>query len=741
MRRTIRNKTLGALPLLLLAGAASGCDTETVEPWNPTHTWTSETALRPLASCDDALGAARRQLTVEMETQLATNLQHALEARSATCWDDRLDAAEGDAAPVPGTAADSASGGAQDYSTTNTQVVGVDEADIVKNDGSHIYLLAGSELLILEAWPADKTRVLASVALDGRGLGMFVEGDRMVVYAASGGYGGCYGYRSMMPPPPPDGSGARLDVLVFDIADRAAPRLERTLTLGGSYVGSRRVGEAVHTVVQLAGPGLTLPTWPEDLSYWRLCDGNTSARDIRAAFTRLLGENRQRIAAVQLTDVLPVARGVDYHADGTSSATPQLFGDCRGLYDAPNPTSRGILTVLSFPMQDDTALSLAAIFGGAGTVYASAESLYVAQTEYLPYEEGRWYADERTVIHKFALDNDAARADYRASGSVAGRLVNQFAMDEREGFLRLATTEGHLPDPDTTNSVLVLAEDTSTPPPCDGDLPCTPPPQLPGGELTQVGAIVDLAPGEDIRSVRFDGDRGFLVTFKKTDPLFTFDLSDPYAPQLSGELKIPGFSTYMHFMDPDHLLTIGFDADDQGDFAYFTGVMLQIFDVSDMTQPTLTHKHIIGTRGTTSDATSDHLAFNYFGSRQLLALPMGICEDYQGNGQYGQRMTFNGLLVFGVSPETGFVERARIDHRQDASDDYVGWPESGCYNWWQSPSSQVKRSVFMEDYVYSISSEQLLVNRLGEEAEPPTLVDVPLPQSSWEGSTLDCVDG
>ena len=126
------------------------------------------------------------------------------------------------------------------------------------------------------------------------------------------------------------------------------------------------------------------------------------------------------------------------------------------------------------------------------------------------------------------------------------------------------------------------------------------------------------------------------------------------------ELKIPGFSTYMHMMDDEHLLTIGYDADDQGSFAWFTGVMLQIFDVSDPKNPRLTHKDVIGTRGSSSEALTNHLAFNYFAPKDLLALPMTICEGSSGGGSYGTTMTFSGLMVFDVTAASGFSLRGKV---------------------------------------------------------------------------------
>jgi uncharacterized secreted protein with C-terminal beta-propeller domain len=236
-------------------------------------------------------------------------------------------------------------------------------------------------------------------------------------------------------------------------------------------------------------------------------------------------------------------------------------------------------------------------------------------------------------VHKFALHPGGAAPDYAASGVVKGRILNQFAMDEHNGVFRIATTNGRVPNPNVYSTISTLKEQ--------------------GSQLIELGRIDHLAPTEDIRSARFRGDVGFVVTFKKTDPLFVLNLADPSAPTVEGELKIPGFSTYMHLMDEDHLLTMGYDADDQGAFAWFQGIQLQIIDVADLTNPWLQHKEVIGTRGSTSEAATNHLAFTYFKARDLLAVPMTVCEE-GGGGQYGDLMTFSGLLVYRVTVDGGF---------------------------------------------------------------------------------------
>ena len=257
-------------------------------------------------------------------------------------------------------------------------------------------------------------------------------------------------------------------------------------------------------------------------------------------------------------------------------------------------------------------------------------------------------------------------------------------MDEYYGSLRIATTRGRVPNPDVTSAVSVLAES-------------------PEGNLVRVGAVENIAPGEDIRAVRFDEERGYVVTFKKTDPLFVLDLYRPDRPKLLGALEIPGFSTYLHRIDRNHLLAIGFDANDHGNFAYFDGLILQLFDVTAPTAPKLLFREKIGTRGSSSEAAADHLAFNYFGDKGLLALPMTVCEG-GGDGSYGTSASFSGLFVYRVSLDTGFQRLGAIDH---------GAKNARCANFWSNATSAVKRSIFLDELVYSIAPDRIKVQKLG----------------------------
>jgi hypothetical protein len=391
---------------------------------------------------------------------------------------------------------------------------------------------------------------------------------------------------------------------------------------------------------------------------------------------------------------------------GEARTTEDVFGDCEDFYASDLTNGTSLLSVVGLDMGAVAPLTATTVLGRPGAVYVTRDALYVAARH--TSGDGGWYfrgedgGDELTTVHKFLLRPEVPDTVYAATGVVEGHVLNQFAMDEHEGHLRVATSTGWVPDPDVHSNLTVLGQVGET--------------------LVKVGKIDDIAPEEDIRAVRFDGDRGFLVTFKKTDPLFAIDLSEPTDPRLAGELLIPGYSTYMQFMDQSHLLTIGYDADDMGSFAWFQGIQLQIFDVSNMERPTLLHRELIGTRGSTSDAATDHLAFNFFPPRDLLALPMVICEGGDG-GRYGDRMTFSGLLVYEVTILDGFAALGRVSHADTAS-----IADVTCSNWWTASNSQVQRSIFMEDYVYSVAPDAIKVNHLdalGEDLAVVDLIDEP----------------
>lgn len=651
--------------------------------------------LDPIAGCENLARALRDRAIADMERVLDANLAAALEGR---CWDY----AYGQPPVAPGTAAPEgdAGGGARDWSDTNVQVAGVDEPDLVKTDGNLVYALGDGRVQILDAWPAAETRRIAVVQVEGTPKGLLLHEGRLLVFSsvprpAEGpapgapawptwpAGGDCtYGYDCV---PSGDGNASKLTLL--DVSEPAHPRVLREVTFNGSYLAARRIGASVHAVVALPErivPGLEL--WPSS----GYCDG-TGEDGTRAAFERLRRENRARIEEADLGGWVPSARDVRHGAEG-DVVDADVLGGCPGFYASAEGEGAGFVSIASLSSAGDGPLSVTTALGRPGFVYAGPDALYLA-SPHAWRGGGSWFwaepetSPEATTVHAFRLaDAPSPRSEYAGSGLVEGRVLSSFSLDEHGGALRIATTTGHLPDPATRSAVTVL-RDT-------------------GGRLEEVGRVDGIAPGEDIRAVRFDGARGFVVTFKKTDPLFVLDLAEPAAPAIAGELKVPGFSTYLHLVDPGHLLTLGFDAADQGDFAWFTGFQLQLFDVADPAAPALAYRELIGTRGSTSEAATDHLAFNYFAPRSLLALPMVICEGGDASGGYGATMTFSGLMVYRVRPDEGFTYLGGVAHAEPETPGTYG---DGCWTWWTDASTPVKRSIFLEDWVLSFTERELRV--------------------------------
>lgn len=558
---------------------------------------------------------------------------------------------------------------AKHHSGTNNQVEGVDEADFVKNDGRYVYLALNGALRIVDA---ESLRVLSVTQLPGDARQMLVEGDRVAVLAAVGGRGdrACtYGYDCQFGG---DGSGTKIEVL--DVADRAHPRVVREIELSGSLIAARRIANAVHVVV---GDGETevpyYATSPDDLPY---CHENEPV--VHAQFERLKRDNERILRAAATVFPTVTERG----------ATRKL---CSSMHTALGD-GRAFTTIVSFDLRRDGESPVTAtVQSRPGAVYASEGALYLSVLH--ERSGGRWYrfsSGEREVsdVHKFRIGASPSDTHYVGSGVVPGHVLNQFSVDEWSGYLRVATSRGRVPDPATESAVSILSESAA-------------------GNLVRVGAIEHIAPREDIRAVRFDGDRGYVVTFKKTDPLFVIDLYRADQPKILGELKIPGFSTYLHRIDRSHLLSIGFDARDHGDFAYFDGIILQLFDVTRPTEPRLLHKETIGTRGSSSEAATDHLAFNYFPDLNMLAIPITICEG-GGDGVAGDRVAFSGLLVYDTTVEGGFRRLGGVDHHT---------LDVTCSAWWSHASSSVKRSIFIDGRVFSIASDLMKVQRLAKLGE------------------------
>jgi inhibitor of cysteine peptidase len=514
------------------------------------------------------------------------------------------------------------------YSGTNVQVAGVDEADIVKTDGTYIYLSRLNSVYIVKAYPAEEAKLLTKIKFDVDVSDLFVAGDKLVVFTMD--YSRVYASKTGGVSPMPMIS--TTNVYFYDVSDRVNPVRERTYKAEGVYKATRMIGDYVYVASQKrAGVYegiLDLPAYTENGKPY------------------------------------PIPATSIYYYNGTDS-------------------SYSYTTVASINTQNPEAPvnSKTFLLGSSSTVYCSVDHLYLTTGGY-----------SSTGVHKIKLDNGSIEGI--ADGSVPGWVLNQFSMDESDKYFRIATTTGHAWGVSTSkNNVYVLDAD-----------------------LKIIGRLEDLAPGEQIYSSRFMGDRLYLVTFKKVDPLFVIDLKDPTAPKVLGKLKIPGYSNYLHPYDENHVIGLGKEALDSesGNFAWYQGVKLSLFDVSDVANPREVAKLEIGNRGTDSPALSDHKAFLFSREKNLLVIPIIEARIdpsiYGGSVQantYGDYV-YQGAYIFQISTE-GIKLRGRITHLQ--GDELL---KSG---YWFSSEYSVYRSLYIGENLYTISGGMVKINSLSDLSE------------------------
>ncbi len=540
------------------------------------------------------------------------------------------------ATPVPSEAL-APKAAAIEYSKTNVQVEGVDEADLVKTDGEYIYTVSGNEVYVVKAYPPEDMRVCSKISLgEGRTIGLFVNEDRLVVIKS--GRFPIKPLESGIVPPHTCG----VSVRIYDISDVENPVLIKGVNLDGSYVSSRMIKGYVYVVTaqpvfKILGEDFVLPRIAVD-------------REVKEIPPTKTYYSNDTIAPLSYTII---------------AAINALSGEVEG---------KAILT------------------GYATCIYASLNNIYVV----VPKWDG-WFNDVRSEIHRIRVDG--MEIECEASGEVPGRVLNQFSMDEYKGYFRIATTIGHvaryLSQATSLNNVYVLDAES----------------------LEIVGKLEGLAPGERIHSARFMGDRCYLVTFRKVDPLFTIDLSDPENPKVLGKLKIPGYSDYLHPYDGNYLIGIGKETvpAEEGDFSWYQGVKISLFDVSNVTMPKEVDKVVIGDRGTDTPVLRDHHALLFDKKRNLLVIPIlearVFPEKYGGeappwmHGEY----VFQGAYVFHISPEDGIRVRGKITHLEDQE-----LTKSGYY---LKSKYEIKRSLLIDDVLYTISDGKVKANSLRDLSE------------------------
>jgi len=375
-------------------------------------------------------------------------------------------------------------------------------------------------------------------------------------------------------------------------------------------------------------------------------------------------------------------------------------------------SGQNVITVLSLPIrQEQFSPKGHSVITASGQpiVSVGANALYIGVSS-------SWGSDSE--IFKFSLNQGDDVARFAAKGEVPGRLEtafqgggynSQFSMDEHAGYLRVATTTGALWwGGEAESSLFVLAEE--------------------GRELKVVGELRDLHHGEAVYAVRFIGDKGYVVTFKKIDPLFVVDLSDPTRPQLSGQLEVPGFSTFLMPLGNDRILGIGKEADDQGDFAWYLGLKLSLFDVSNPSSPALVQSVTIGERGTESEALTDHRAFSTFPERNLIAFPVDLVTEISGESDMGWRPIGNPdhseEQIWKVDQDAGFSRVGAIRH-DDLSGDSS---DKICDDLWECPfdGTRMRRAFEANGFLITLSESGLKAHSFDDFETVRGLFQIPI---------------
>jgi len=559
-----------------------------------------------------------------------------------------------------------------DFSTTNIQEFGVDEADIIKNDGSHIFFARGEDVRIVKAYPQNEMKEDAVITVPNmRITELFLDGNTLVLIGnkneqshhrdeeimlqkMSSSY---YNYSNFT------------EVRVFDISDRTNPKQTRSVSIEGNIISTRKIEDIVYLVTNNY-----LYNYTQDSQLPRFSDNGAISH----------------------------------------------IAKCDQISYFPNFTSQNLTTVSAINIKNiEEKVAFKNILGAGRNIYSSAKNLFIIQSdsaqEFVTEEKNGisvayWDWKNISRISKFSLDG--TNVEFVAQGEVKGNVLNQYSMSEYDNHFRIAThTNGNWRNGtnNSENIVSILNEN-----------------------LEKTGEITGIAKGESIKSVRFMGKRGFVVTFKTTDPLFVIDMS-PENPQILGELKIPGWSDYLHPIDENYLIGFGKEVSEEAiDADRLTwdmqkGMKISIFDVSDLKNPKEIHKTVIGDRGTKSEILRNPKALFFDAERKLIGFPIrinkikkeedngyciseeSICEcKVLDNGdticpscqpicepQAEIKNVFTGAQLYSFDINTGFILQGAVSHFPYYETEY-----------WNN-SYIIKRLVRIGENMYSISNDMI----------------------------------
>ncbi|MCI8276761.1 MAG: hypothetical protein HFJ46_02365 [Clostridia bacterium] len=512
-----------------------------------------------------------------------------------------------------------------DYSTTNIQVENVDEADTVKTDGEFIYYVVGNKVIIINA---EEMKEISTIEISKEKerfspREIFIKENKLIVL------GNYYKYEENIENSTAKRSDVYYDIariktttmakaIVYDVSDKENLKVIREVCLDGNYINSRMIGDNIYFIST------------KSVYYYE---------------------------GIKDEDILPLVKD----SLETKEAKTVNYSDIVYFKDTDY---NSYMLVGGFNINNSEPLNIETFWGASSQIYASEKNLYITKTNYSDYRD---YYKSKTTIYKFDLNN--SHISLKAKGEVEGYLNNQFSMDEYEGKLRVATNIRIKEEAE--ENIQNDEEDINTfKQTIDGNRL-----YVLDEELKEIGRIDNLAKDEKIYAVRFIGKYGYIVTFKQIDPLFVIDLSDPTNPQIKGELKIPGYSAYLHPYDENHIIGIGYNTKDNG-YGGITNynMKMSMFDVSDAENPKEIFNIDIGNSYTYSDILYNHKSLFYKKADNLIGITVG------SNGK-------NTFELFKIDLEKGFEEYGRITGENINS---------------------IERTIYIENTLYSLGYKNII---------------------------------
>ncbi len=524
----------------------------------------------------------------------------------------------------------------KDSSDTNNQVEGVQEGDIIKNDGKYIYINTNSGLKIIDSNPKSPKVVTTINVPENTNISEIYTTDKRLIVIGQNNF-----FYIMNEPHPIDSTDVmikpsimppryyedRTNVLIYNIENIEKPVLEREFLFDGNYLSGRVIDNSFYLI-------------------------NNKYMNINYGYY----DKDIEIKLPYYTDVL---KNEMYE-----------FGYDEIKY-FPNYINPRYMYTIGINLYDKTTKPDVDVYlGGTDTIYVSQESLYAAVADYsydyriTQTEEFSPEYSTSTVIYKFKLND--GKIGEAIQGEVPGTIINQFSMDEHNNTFRIATTTGEMWRETSKNNVYILDEN-----------------------LKALGKLEGLAEGERIYSTRFAGDRVYMVTFRQVDPLFVIDTSNPKAPELKGMLKIPGYSTYLHMVDENHILGFGYDTEEnQWGGTVTGGLKISMFDVTNVNKPKETFTEIIGKAGSYSELLYNHKALMFSINKGLMAFPIyRTTENYKND--------FTGAYVYEISNDSISLKN-KITHKESEL----------------SYGDDIKRIIYIGDYLYTFSDNKMQVHSI-----------------------------